>query len=214
MNHFRLFLALILTCTLATTALAQDKATLILKESKEKFSSLRDFSASFKYGINSIEQRVRPIQKTGSIKYKAGKYAVVMDDQELYCDGATQWIFLPKDNEVTILDYDPAEGISVESIFKIYEASSKPRYDGEEAVNGVACYKIYLAITDKSVEYNQAYLWVNKTTKMIAKAVLIDRNQTRTTLEFNELKLNVGYGEDSFRFNAAKHPGVVTYDER
>ncbi len=203
-----------LVVSFSAQGIAQDKSAALLSESKAKFASLKDFSAKFSYGINSIEQRVKPITKTGDIKYQGGKYVVTLPDQVFFCDKKTQWIFLPNEKEVTILNFDPTESLSVESIFKIYEASSKSRYDGEEVVDGVACHKIYLTITDKTVDYNQAYLWVNKTTKLIAKAVLIDRNQTRTTLSFSEVKLNPGFTEDVFRFNKDKVPGITVFDER
>jgi outer membrane lipoprotein-sorting protein len=191
----------------------QDKADDILKQSKTEMESLQDFGSDFVYqlagpGLNGT------ISKRGSLKYKQGKYVVNMAEEAFYCDMESLWIYLQEDNTVNILEYDPEEGMNIEAIFELYEASADPRYDGVEKVNGEACHKIFLAIKDPSLDYNQATLWINQKTNYPAKATLINRKQTRTTFELNQFKPNVGYSAATFQFDPKEHPGVVVYDER
>ncbi|RMG64586.1 MAG: outer membrane lipoprotein carrier protein LolA [Bacteroidetes bacterium] len=191
----------------------QSSADRILEESKTTLRSLNDFSADFTYELANPGMR-NAVSKTGSLKYKQGKYVIKMDDQEIYCDLETLWIYLSEDNEVNIMDYDPEEGMDVESIFNLYETSSQARYQGEKTVNGAACHHIYLAIKDADLEYNQAYLWINKQTKMLQKISLVNRTQTTTTYEFRNMETNTGLTDAAFRFDVAAHSGVDVYDER
>jgi outer membrane lipoprotein-sorting protein len=213
-------LAFFLTFALAVPSFSlfaagpDDKAAQILQASQAKLESLKDFSANFRYSIASTSGSQKAATKAGKIRYKKGMYAILLDDQEVYCDKVTQWVYLKKNNEVSIMNNDPQESVTVESLFKLYKANGKSRYDGTETVHGVSCHKIYLALSDRSIEYNQAYLWINTKTQMLEKATLIDRRQTSTTYEFSEIKTNLGLADGDFRFQPSKYAGIRVYDER
>jgi outer membrane lipoprotein carrier protein len=196
-----------------------DGAAQIIKESKAKFESLADFSANFKFSINNPRLSNQPKPKEGWMRYKRDKsqFVLAFNDQEIYCDGVTQWVFLPDEGEygeVTIMDYDPEMGENAEAIFKIYEGSAQPELQGQEKIHNVSCYKILLNIDNDEVDYNQAYVWINKSTKLLEKADLIDRKKTTTTYELMNIKTNLGLSDKDFQFDKSKHPGVDIFDER
>ncbi|MEZ4827665.1 MAG: outer membrane lipoprotein carrier protein LolA [Bacteroidia bacterium] len=213
MKSFGFVISLVLAMYLGITGFTvNDNSGNILNESKAMLESLTDFSAGFKYSISN--PNMRPVAKTGSIKYKKGKYVISLEDQKIFCNGKTLWIYLPEDNEVNIMSYTEDEGVNVESIFKIYESSTRSRYEGETDIHGVACHKIFMAIQSDELDYNQAYVWINKKTKFLEKVVLIDRKQTQTVYEFLDIRTNVGFGDADFEFDAKQYKGVKTYDER
>lgn len=211
---FFVWTLLLLTMTWAVGFIyPQGKADEILKRSKAELESLKDFGSDFVYelsgpGLNGT------IAKKGSLKYQQGKYVIKMADEAFYCDRNSLWIYLKEDNTVNILEYDPEEGMNIEAIFELYEANSEARYEGTETVNGKTCHKIFLAIKDPDLDYNQAMLWINTKTNFPAKATLTNRKQTQTTFELRDFKPNVGFGNSTFQFNPDQHPGVVVYDER
>lgn len=207
-------LGIVLLMSAAWTTEADEKASKILQESKSKLESLQDFSAKFEFVISNPKITTQPRPRTGDLKYKKGKFAIELDDQQIYCDGVTLWVFLPDDNEVNIMNYDPDEEFTVESIFEIYKASARSRYDGEEKIHNNPCHKIYLAIQDEDLDYNQAYVWINQKTKMLEKVSLIDRKQTTTTYEFIDIRTNLGLSDGTFKFDKLKHPKVTEYDDR
>jgi outer membrane lipoprotein carrier protein len=212
----RIFLLLSLFAGLLFTGLSAQSgdSERILKQSQEKLESLSDLKADFTYVISNPSITRQPEPRQGQVRYKSGMYALLMDDQEVYCDLETQWIYLPEVSEVSILDYEEGEGMSLSTIFEIYETNAVPRYEGKETVHGNECHKIFLAIKDPSVDYNQAYLWINTRTRLLEKVSLIDRRQTTTIFEFLDLKTNTGLSIADFRFDPAKHEGVEVYDER
>ncbi|MEO0468508.1 MAG: outer membrane lipoprotein carrier protein LolA [Bacteroidota bacterium] len=212
MNVIKRIFPLVLLLSFALTSFAQDKAKNIIAASQKKLESLSDFSAKITYGLENIKMP-NPVVRKGEIKYKGGKFVILLADQHIYCDGQKQWTYLPEDNEVSIVPYYPDEGFDIESIFKVYEASAEPRYEGVETANEIKCDKIFLAVKDPSLDYNRATLWVSQKDKFLVKAVLTDRKQTSTTYGFSDIKVNQGLSTSNFQFDPSKHPGVVVYDE-
>jgi outer membrane lipoprotein-sorting protein len=205
----------ILPLLICTAAYPQsDNAAEIMAKSKQYMESLKDFSAQMFYSIENPTM-AKPVLRTGRIKYKAGKFVIQMPDQEVYCDGVTQWVFIPDKDapEVTIMHYDPEEPW-IESIFQIYSAGSESRYDGTENIHGVNCHKVYLAIKDPGLDYNQAYVWINASSYFMEKTVLIDRRQTQTTYEFSDVKTDQDLSDSEFRFDPGKHTDITIFDER
>ncbi|GAB4414669.1 MAG: hypothetical protein OHK0039_22690 [Bacteroidia bacterium] len=194
-------------------AVLQTSSDRILEESKVALKALKDFSADFTYEISNPGMK-NPVAKKGTLKYKKGKYVVKLDDQEIFCDLETMWIYLKDDNEVNIMEYDPQEGMDIEAVFNLYESNATSRYDGEQKVHGIDCHRIYLAMKDPKLEYNQAYLWINKSNKFLEKISLINRNQTTATYEFVNVRTNVGFEDKVFQFQPSEHAGVQVYDER
>lgn len=191
---------------------AQD-ATAILKEYNERFDMLKDFTAAFVY---SIENPSKPliISKKGKLQYANGKYALIMDDQEIYCDGISMWVHLPGDAEVNIMDYDPEEGFGLEKVFSSYYGEGfKARYEDKRTVGGVSYDQIYIEITNPEQDFNQAMLWINETTKFLEKVVLTNRIQIITTYAFSNIKMDQGLPESTFVFDMVNFRGEV-YDER
>ncbi|MBX7242785.1 MAG: outer-membrane lipoprotein carrier protein LolA [Bacteroidia bacterium] len=201
-----------LTFLLFNSAFAQDeKANTVLKTAKAKLEGMNDFTASFKYTLSG--PNAKNASKSGKIKYKKGKFRVEMGDQELYCDKNKLWVFLKNDNEVNVTPYDANDGLDIEQIFKTYQQASKAKYEGDETVHNIACFKIYIASTSSKSDYNQVRLWINKNSHYLEKAELTDRRQVKTIYEFSNIKTNNGLSDNEFRFDVAKHPGVQVYDE-
>lgn len=215
----------VLTLALATLLCAfstqDERAAKILKESKSAFDRLDNLSAKFKYSIKASSQNAKEMVKEGELKFKkkkpgaAGKskYYVKTAGQEMFCNGSKIWVYMREDNEVNELSADDAgeAGMDVEGIFKLYEQSADARYEASENIGGVQCDKIYLAIKNPKADYNQAYLWIGSQDHLPRKALLIDRRQTRTTLELKSLDTKKVLPDNTFTFDKAKYPGVKNY---
>jgi outer membrane lipoprotein-sorting protein len=214
MKKFLIILTLFGLGSSLLQAQGSEKAAKIIKQSQQKLETIQDFSADFTYSITNPNMK-KPVVRAGELKYKGGKFVIQMPDQEVYCDGVTQWVYLPDPEapEVTIMDYDPEEPW-IEAIFKVYEASTEPRYDGTEKVHGVNCHKIFLAIKDPNLDFNQAYVWINTSNNFLEKTMLIDRRQTQNIYEFSNVKTDQGLSNLDFRFDVSKYNGIDVFDER
>jgi len=97
----------------------EETASKILEASKTKFDALGDFSAEV---VISMVQPIEalPAPEKGIFHYAKGKYALILKNQEIYCDGTTVWVHIPPNNELIINNYDPEEGKGFEQIFSLY----------------------------------------------------------------------------------------------
>ena len=211
----RLQLLVILTMTvlsLQATLPPVDPAVKILQASRTQLEQLQDFQANFQYEVSN--PATRAVMRSGSVQYKnKNKFLLKLSNIELYSDGARLWEF-EKDPDfplVTIkfVDQDPI----LQTVFQVYEAKAKPRYDGTEKVHGVNCDKIFLYVEDPALDYQQAYIWINRETRMPEKVTTVDAKKTRTTIEFQDLKLDKGIEDTVFRFQPSEYPGIEIIDE-
>ncbi|MFK7969464.1 MAG: outer membrane lipoprotein carrier protein LolA [Bacteroidia bacterium] len=198
--------------TSPTHTTAEDPVA-ILKKAQSVFEKLEDFSAKFSFTLSNPSDPNAKITKDGTLKYSKSKYAVMLPDQEFYCNGEKIWAFFPSDEEVTVYSNDPEEGFDIESMLQLYKANAKARHDGRVTMNGKTCHNIYLANSDSDVEFNQARLWVDVKTHLPVKVETVNRNQTRTVYSFTNVKTDQGIPPTAFEFDTSKHPDVTVYDE-
>ncbi|MBD3626769.1 outer-membrane lipoprotein carrier protein LolA [Cyclobacterium sp.] len=195
----------------------EDLATKILSSYKAKFNTLSDFSADFVYSLENPGMAAG-ISKKGVLHYAKGKYALMMADQEIFCDGKSIWILIPSgspaESELNILPYDPEEGLGIEQLFFLFnEESISARYEGKQTVAGRTLDQIFLIITRQAEDINQARLWINEHTKFPEKIITIDRRQTTITYEFTKIQFDQGLPASTFVFDTSNFPGEI-YDER
>ncbi|MEO0468507.1 MAG: outer membrane lipoprotein carrier protein LolA [Bacteroidota bacterium] len=213
MKRLNLLVIMLMTVlSLQAFSFPPDRAVEILQDSRNRLENLADFSATFYYQVSN--PATRAVMRDGSVQYKnKNKFILKLSNIELYSDGARLWEFEndPDYPLVTIkqLDQDPI----LQTVFQVYEAKAKPRYDGTEMVHGVNCDKIFLYVEDPSLDYQQAYVWINRDTRMPEKVTTVDAKKTRTTIEFQDLTLDSGMEDRIFRFQTSDYPGIEVIDE-
>jgi outer membrane lipoprotein-sorting protein len=112
------------------------------------------------------------------------------------------------------MDYDPEEGVGFEQVFTLFnEEGINARYEDKQTVAGSSLDQIYLTISNSALDFNQARLWINETSKFLEKVVLTNRMQIITTYAFSNIKMDQGLPESTFVFDTANFRGEV-YDER
>ncbi|WP_339926491.1 outer membrane lipoprotein carrier protein LolA [uncultured Cyclobacterium sp.] len=191
----------------------EDTVTMILSEAKANLERMNDFSADFTY---SIENKSKPvsISKKGKFQFAKGKYVLLMDDQEIFCDGKSMWIHIQGDEEVNILHYDPEDSTGFDLILSpFYEEATKSIYEGKKLVDGITYDQIYLEFSNPELDYHKARLWIDEASKILEKIVLVNRRQTISTYQFTNIKTDQGLPESTFVFDIENFNGEI-YDER
>ena len=138
-----------------------------------------------------------------------------MEDKEIYSDGKSLWIHLPDEEnlEVTIMNYDPEESFNFELMFSpMFETATKSIYEGKKSVNGISYNQIYLEFSNPKLEYHQVRLWINETSKIQEKVVLVSKRQI-TTYAYTNIKIDQSLPESTFVFDTCNFRGYI-YDER
>ena len=119
-------------------------------------------------------------------------------------------------NEVNISTNEPGDegSLNPANIFTIYEKGFNFTYAGEETVAGKATQVIDLFPTDKSKEFNKVRLYVDKIKSQIVSAKTFNKDGNVYTLVMKNMKTDQLLGDDYFKFNKAKYPGVEVNDMR
>jgi len=210
---FSLLLSLTLWAPSQAQAQVDPEAEKILKKVKNKVNGLKDISCGFKYTLfdRTTQKTVRVFQ--GTLKLKKGKYQVIMPDQQLFCDGTTTWNYRPAEKEVSIGNYDK-DAYGVDKLFSFYQNEMKSRYDGSEAVNGVAATKITVFPVSSKLDYFKIEIWVEDNTSLPAKMSVWLRTGSVATYETFNTAVDKNIDDTAFTFNPASYPGVEVIDLR
>ncbi|MEM0999952.1 MAG: outer membrane lipoprotein carrier protein LolA [Bacteroidota bacterium] len=201
MKHLRTAIG-ILALVFAVSALqAQSpQADKLIKQSKAKFEGLKDLKASFVYTLNNPNLK-KPIVKQGTIVLKGEKYKIEFADESMYCNGKYLWVLLVEDEEIIKSDVDAESSITPDRLYKVYEEDTKTKYDGVE--NGAE--KISLFSNKKTGDIWKTELWINKSNKLIDKAVMHARNGSTYTYVMSDLQSNLGINDGIFNLNEAEY---------
>ena len=179
---------------ITSIVMAQDaKADRILAASKKKFMSYNGIHTDIVFTITNPNLD-KPVVKKGPADFKKEKYKLDFADEGLYCNGKETYTLLKPEKECTINEYDPDESMGIEKIYSIYEQDTKSRYDGVEGGRD----KISVFFQDEESDIWSAILLVNKSSKIVEKAVMKARNGSEYTYDLKNVKLNTGISDGAF----------------
>ena len=97
-------------CCFFQPAMAQTdkKAQTILEGVSKKLSSLKSIKGNFSIHLDANGGKVNETKK-GSFSMKGNKYHVILDKQEIICDGKTVWTYSKETKETQVSNYNPDE---------------------------------------------------------------------------------------------------------
>lgn len=214
MKNISVFLLLVLFSIQLNFAQSDPKAASIMNSSKQKFNALKDITSSFKYTLENKNLKNGNTSRSGTIKMKGKKYRINFSEQEVICDGATIWMVMKPEKEVSITEFDPEESLSIDRLYRIYENETKARYDKDEVIGANTFSKISLFSIQKSSDYSRVEIWVNKKSQIIEQALIFQRNGATIRYELNNIKTDTGILDSEFVFNKAAFPGYEIVDLR
>ncbi len=109
------------------------KAKEILLSVSKKVNGLKSLKADFSFSLVNAAGKVTDTKK-GSFTMKGQKYHVMLNGQEIICDGKTVWTYNKDAKEVQVSAYNPDEQtISPAKLFTdFYDKEYKYSYKGEQ----------------------------------------------------------------------------------
>ena len=209
--------------TLATIALTvglfqvqaqyDPKALEILDAMSKKYKAIEAFEANITQTLTNEVDKINEEFK-GTITVKGDKFRLVLPEQVLINDGATQWTYLPEAKEVNIDNYDPAsDDVNPTKILDMYKKGFKYLHIAEKTENGVLCDEVDLVPDKKDAQFFKIKMMIVKKDKSIQSWTMFNKSGDRykyTITKFSPAKV-----EDSFfTFDPKKYPGVEVIDLR
>ncbi len=203
--------------TYSTSADADPKAKATLDKLRKKYESFNSLEATFTLTIEVPEQP-EEIQQ-GTLAQKGDKYRLELNDQHVYSDGQSLWLYLKNNNEVQINNVDETseegEILSPKDMLKIYEKENYT-YALTKAFteNGRLVEQIEFKPLDEYSEYAKLRLTVDKKNNDIARIKVFSKDGSRYTLEMTSLTPNKNFQDSYFVFNPDNFPGIYVEDLR
>lgn len=208
---------LILACLFHLSVSAQNidgGATKLLQDvaaQYQKYATLK-----FQYTLK-VTQETKTLQNVqGSMTVKGNKYHVTYNDVIYLCDGASIWNYDKSVNEVSIYEYDPTDEnnlLNPQRMLSDWETHFRAKYIRNEFIRNRPV--IIIDLTPKvSRTYYKIRLFLDKSTRQIARIAVYDKDNTIFTYYIEQFKVNEPVADSSFVFDIAKHPGVEVNDMR
>lgn len=204
------FLALFLFSfiTFSVFAQANTNANNILDKATVKINSSKGTSLNFSLTQKDKFGHVLSVSK-GILKVKGSKYYLKQGSYEIYNNGAQIWNY-DGQNEVTVAkvenDDDEVSPVQVITGF------NKKDFD-IQLTSSATIYQVQLTPVDKRKNYKQVLLYISKSTNLVSKAVITDKTNAYTEINFSGIAFNNTIPDSQFVFDPSKHPGVEVVNQ-
>lgn len=193
-----------------------DAAKALIEKARKKYESYKTVEADFSLTIEPAEGK-KEVQ-TGKMWQSGEKYHILLDEQEIICDGKSSWMYIKRNKEVQINDAsanNDANSMSPQGLLKMYKSGNFVYFmGGTGKEGGKSVQYIEIKPTDKHVEYSKFRVAVNKATNQIVSMKTFNKDGSRFTMLIKKLSTNKNIDKSKFAFNAAKYPGVHVEDLR
>jgi len=217
MKKLNILMLMMFLFTTIGGAFAQSDAVAksILAGVSKKYRSYSVVKADFSYILINPQANINETQSgTLLVKSSQNKYKVNVGEQELISNGAIQWTYLKKDNEVQISEIDnSSDALNPAKIFTMYEKGFKYVYLGDTKLSGRVYQNIELAPL-QTRSFSKIKLRIDKVNKQISNIVVNDKNGNVYTYTIKSFTPNVNISDATFTFDPKAHVGVDVVDLR
>ena len=191
------------------------EAKKILDAVSSKFKTYKSPQASFTYVIENAQGKALSSQK-GTVSMKGTKYRVSIPGMEIFSDGRTNWNYDKSANEVTIKEIDVnASEMTPQKLFtNFYDKDFLYKLNGEKKLAGKVLQEIELTPNNKNRPYHKVYLTVDKATKTLYSARILEKSGNRYSYTINTFNPTATVADAQFIFDKKKFPGVEVVDLR
>ncbi len=147
---------------------------------------------------------------------KGSRYRVSIPGMEIFSDGKINWNYDKGANEVTVKDIDVNSGeLSPQKLFtNFYDKDFLYKLNGEKKEAGKVLQEIEMTPTNKNRPFHKVYIWIDKATKTLYSARILEKTGNRYSYTINTFKPSITIADADFVFNKSKYPGVEVVDLR
>jgi len=206
------------TCMLSQNVIVEKndpKAKVILDKMKKEYDSYKTMEINFEL---NLEFPNRPVEvQKGKLIQDGNKYQLKMDDQEVYADGKTVWVYLKKNKEVQILDAEEnsEEFMSPKQIMNIYQKGEYIYSIVDERTVGKEKFvDIEFKPKSKKSEFAKIRLTIDKVNNKMVSLRVFAKDASKYTLKINSIKTNINYDSSIFVLKPNTLQGVKVEDLR
>jgi outer membrane lipoprotein-sorting protein len=195
---------------------AAQKAETILDKAATAYEKSNGLSAAFTANIRAEKQSVSESFE-GTIQMKGDKFVLITPDTRTWYDGATQWTYVARTEEVNLSNPSGEElqFTNPMTLLRTYKKGFRLSYTGEStADNGKMADDVQLTSSKISSDIEKIELQIDRTTSLPARITVTMKNGLRSFIRISKMQTGVNQPDDVFVFHPADYPGVEEVDLR
>lgn len=178
---------------------------------EKKYRSLNSFSVDFvkimRSEIFETENRV----KGKMILKNPDKFKIQTKDETIVYNGKFVWTYSVENKQVIKNLADRSENLfKPNQYLSDFQSQYVPRLEGEEKIDRIGCFKLFLSPKKDDVFIKKMTIWVDKRNYLAKKLQYTDSNDNQVTLIFQHIKTNPKTKDSEFIFLTP--PGVEELD--
>jgi len=218
-TELKLLLICVFSPAFLNSVLAQqdNEAKKILDHVSAKTNSYPSIKAGFSYHYKNTQSKEDQTH-LGTMSLKGNMYKLEFLNSIIYCDGTTQWSYMPEVKEVNVSNADQNKKDFFLSnpleLFKVYDKDYKYRYFGDATEQGKDAYQLELYPFDLKRPYHRIRISIDKASYQVVKAEVSGKNGDSYEISITSFQTNQKLENDYFRFDPKTHPGVEVIDLR
>jgi outer membrane lipoprotein-sorting protein len=190
------------------------KAKGILDAMSKKYKENPAFNAKYSYELESPQEGIN--QKfEGEITVKNDMYHIKTDEQEVFNNGKTVWVYMKDLKEVTIDRFTPdPDELLPGDIPDMYKTGFKYAYIEEVKIDGKLYDVVELNPENRNSSYFKISMTISKEDKTLRSWKIFDKTGRRYTYTLKNYTPLKTIPDTAFMFDVKKYPGVEVIDNR
>jgi outer membrane lipoprotein-sorting protein len=196
----RIFLSILFILFSVSFIIAQENASVLLKNIQDKFNSITDLSAQINQSVND------KVNLKGKVFYKKENHLrFEFENALIISDGETSWNYNKKQDKVIITDFD-TEGNKILSIRElIFEYPENCKMNAFESESSKVLELIPL---EDTFSFKSVKLFIDSE-YLITKVLLDDPATGNIQLELSNYKINQNLPDSYFQFSPTEGSQVI-----
>jgi len=204
MKNIALLLILALT-SINLQAQNDPAAVKLLNKVSNKLSTYKNIYAEFKYAL--VNKKAGVSQETkGNVTIQGDKFhANYMGIDDIY-DGVKRYQVVHENEEVNISKHRDDDEFTPNKIFTFYKKGYQQKMDIKQKVQGRTIQFIKLFPKNSNSSESYILLGIDSKTNHIYKAIIVEKNGSKITLDITKFQTNQVLGDHLFKFVSSKYP--------
>ena len=224
-NIFSFLLIVFAVCSAdaqqVSNAVADPEAGAMLEKAAARYKSLKGIDADFM--LTTIRPKLKPDDPDskytnddkGKLYMKGGMFKIIMNGNEIYCDGKIITSYSPRSKEIQINDYEESkETFSPTKIFSMYKDGYSYQIKEKKTYGGKNVTVIEMAPQNRKVSFFKIDVAIEDATNDVVESKVYEKSGVRYIYKITKLNTSDNLTDAFFVCDPKKYPGSKVVDLR
>lgn len=203
------------------TTVNDPDASALLQKVSDKYKAYKNISATFKLLIIKPKPKPEDDERKftdtldGTVLLEGAKFNILMNGQQIYCDGKNIWTYISADKEAQVNYFEESDDVfSPSKIFTMYSDGYSYRVKEKKNIGNKPYTVIEMSPVNKKASYFKIDVTIDESTLQITESKIYERNGVRYLYKLTKQNFNSSTTDGNFTFDIKRFPGVKLVDLR